>query len=111
MRENVAPNDGDKRTACCITITSFFTRTFLTKSNMTIFPTHTTFMFPILKIKLKGSYFDTIEMIEAESQAVLNTVTEDDFQDAFNKWQKQWKRRMRVEGDCFEGDGGQWLQG
>jgi hypothetical protein len=28
-----------------------------------------------LKIKLKGRHFDTIEVIEAESQAVLNTLT------------------------------------
>jgi predicted helicase len=36
-----------------------------------------------LKIKLKGHHFDTIEVMEAESQAVLNTLTEHDFQDAF----------------------------
>jgi hypothetical protein len=36
-----------------------------------------------LKIKLKGSHFDTIEVIKAESQAVLNTLTKYDFQDAF----------------------------
>jgi hypothetical protein len=36
-----------------------------------------------LKIKLKGRHFDTIEVIEPESQAVLNTHTEYDFQDAF----------------------------
>jgi hypothetical protein len=35
-----------------------------------------------LKIKLKGHHFDTIEVIGAESQAVLNTLTEYDFQDA-----------------------------
>jgi hypothetical protein len=35
-----------------------------------------------LKIKLKGCRFDTIEVIEAESQAVLNTLTEHNFQDA-----------------------------
>jgi hypothetical protein len=29
-------------------------------------------------------------MMEAESQAVLNTLTEHDFQDAFTKWQKRW---------------------
>jgi hypothetical protein len=38
-----------------------------------------------LKIKLKGHYFDTIELIEAESQAVLNTLAEHDFQDALPK--------------------------
>jgi hypothetical protein len=41
-----------------------------------------------LKIKLKGRHFDTIEVIEADSQAVLNTLTEHDFQDAFKKCQK-----------------------
>jgi hypothetical protein len=36
-------------------------------------------LFPLLKIKLKGHRFDTIEVIEAESQAVLNTLTENVF--------------------------------
>jgi hypothetical protein len=36
-----------------------------------------------LKIKLKGRHFDTTVVIEAESLAVLNTLTENDFQDAF----------------------------
>jgi hypothetical protein len=40
-------------------------------------------LFPRLTIKLKGLHFDTFEVIEAESQAVLNTVTEHYFQDAF----------------------------
>jgi hypothetical protein len=37
---------------------------------------------------LKGHHFDKIGVIEAESQAVLNTFTEHDFQDAFKIWQK-----------------------
>jgi hypothetical protein len=32
-------------------------------------------------MKLKGLHFDTVEVIEAESQAVLNTLIEYDFQD------------------------------
>jgi hypothetical protein len=36
-----------------------------------------------LKTKLKGRHFDTTEVMEAESQAVLNSLTEHDFQDAF----------------------------
>jgi histone-lysine N-methyltransferase SETMAR len=60
-----------------------------------------------LKIKLKGRRFDTIEVIEAEWQAVLNTLTAHDFRDAFKKWQKRWERCIHAEGDCFEGDGGQ----
>jgi hypothetical protein len=51
-----------------------------------------------LKIKLQDRHFDTTEVIEAESHAVLNTFTEHGFQDAFKKWQKS------SEG---EGDGGE----
>jgi hypothetical protein len=40
-------------------------------------------LLPRLKIKMKGRRFDTIEVFEAESQAVLNTHTEHDFEDAF----------------------------
>jgi hypothetical protein len=40
-------------------------------------------LFPRLKIKLIGLHFDTIEVIEAESHAILNALTEYDFQDAF----------------------------
>jgi hypothetical protein len=38
-----------------------------------------------LKIKLKGRHFDTIEVIEAESQAVLYILTEHNLRDAFKK--------------------------
>jgi hypothetical protein len=55
-------------------------------------------LFPQLKIKLKGRHFDTIEVIEAESQVVLNTLTEHDFQDAFKKWQRRGNTsRMMVD--------------
>jgi hypothetical protein len=38
-----------------------------------------------MKLKLKGPWFDTIEEIPAESQRVLDTVIEKDFQKAFQK--------------------------
>jgi hypothetical protein len=60
-----------------------------------------------LKIKLKGHHFDTIEMIEAELQAVPNTLTEHSFQDAFTKWQKCWEGCICTRRDYFEGDGAQ----
>jgi hypothetical protein len=66
-----------------------------------------TFLFPQLKLKLKGRCFDAIEVIEAELQAVLNTLTEHDFQDAFKKLRKRWERCIHAKGDYFEGDGGQ----
>jgi hypothetical protein len=41
--------------------------------------THPTFLFPWLKIKLRGRHFDTVEVIEAESQVIPDTFTEHDF--------------------------------
>jgi hypothetical protein len=38
---------------------------------------------------------------------VLNTLTEHDFQDAFEKWKKSLELCIHTEGDYFEGDGGQ----
>jgi hypothetical protein len=37
------------------------------------------FLFPNMKLKLKGRRFDTIEEIQDESQRVLDTLTEKDF--------------------------------
>jgi hypothetical protein len=64
--------------------TSFFTREYLTKNNKTIalYPPYFSLV-PELKIELKGRHFDT-------------------------KWQKRWGWCIRVEGDYFEGDGGQY---
>jgi hypothetical protein len=56
-----------------------------------------------LKIKLKGCHFDTTGVIEAESKAVLNTVTGHDFQDAFKNWQKRWELCIQAEGEYFKG--------
>jgi hypothetical protein len=41
-------------------------------------------------MKLNGLHFDTSEVIEAETQAVQNTLTEHDFQAAFNKGRSVW---------------------
>jgi hypothetical protein len=37
----------------------------------------------MIEVKLKDRNFDTIEVLEAESQTILNTLTKVDFQDAF----------------------------
>jgi hypothetical protein len=50
---------------------------------MTVLPPTLVFTFFLSKIKLKDRHFDIIDAIEAESQAMLNTITEHDFQDAF----------------------------
>jgi hypothetical protein len=44
-----------------------------------------------MKLKLKGRRFDTIE---AESQRLLDTLTEMDFQAAFQKWKEGTTSRV-----------------
>jgi hypothetical protein len=48
--------------------------------------------------------------MEEQSQAVLNTLTEHDIQDAFKEWQMRLERRTRAKVDYFESDGGQLAQ-
>ena len=61
------------------------------------------FLFPKMKLKLKGRRFGTISEIQDESQRVLNQLTTEDFQTAFQEWQKRWTRCIDAEGDYFEG--------
>jgi hypothetical protein len=88
MCEDFAPNFGVKRTGCCITTAHRLTLpsspgNFFTKNNMTVAFIHPNVLFTRSKIKLKCRHFDTIEVIETESQAILNILVEHDFQDAF----------------------------
>jgi hypothetical protein len=51
-----------------------------------------------LQIKLNVQHFHKIEAMETESQAVLNTLTEDDFQNSFKKTARalgNWPTRRR----------------
>jgi hypothetical protein len=45
--------------------------------------------------------------MQAESQSMLNTFTEHDFQNALKKRQKRFDQCIRSEEDYFEDDGGQ----
>jgi transposase len=65
------------------------------------------FLFPKIKLKLKGRHFDTTEEIQAESQRVLDTLTEKDFREAFQKWRRLWDRHVHERGNYYEGVGGQ----
>jgi hypothetical protein len=105
----------DKRTGCCIVTMhslklSFPPGNFFTK-NMIVVP-HPPYspdlapcdfyLFSWLKLELQGRNFDTIEVIEAESQTVLNTLTGHDFQEAFTKLQKCWELCVCAEGLLLE---------
>jgi hypothetical protein len=64
------------------------------------------FLFPKMKLKLKGHQFDTTEDIQAESQKVLDTLTEKDFQEAFQKWRRWWDRCLHAGRNYFKNVGG-----
>ena len=59
------------------------------------------FLFPKLKMKLKGRRFQAGE-IQAESQAVLNTLRENDLQECFKNWQRRWNRCEASEGTTLK---------
>jgi len=74
-------------------------------------PTHLTwppailYVFPKMKLRLKGRCFASTEQIHAESQQILNTLTPTDFNECFQKWQNHWDRCIQTQGDTVEGDG------
>jgi histone-lysine N-methyltransferase SETMAR len=64
-------------------------------------------LFPKLKIKLKGQRFETVPDIQRESQAVLDSIKENDFHGAFEGGTKLWDRCIHSQGDHFEEIGSQ----
>jgi transposase len=65
------------------------------------------FLFPKMKLQLKGRRFDRLEEIQRESQNVLGTLQEQDFQHMFQQWQRHWNRCVNAQGDYFEGNAAQ----
>jgi hypothetical protein len=55
-------------------------------------------------MKLKGRRFETVSDIQRESQAVLDSIKENDFHGASVAWKKRWDRCIRSQVDYFEGD-------
>jgi hypothetical protein len=71
-----------------LSYTSVLTQQCLAKNKMAVIPYPLYFpglapcdffLFPKMKLKLKGRCFDTIEEIQVESQRVLDTLTKKDF--------------------------------
>jgi hypothetical protein len=103
------PNFGDKELAVtslqCMISCFIFHGGIVYEKQHDCHPPPTLFLFPQLKIKLKGRHFDTTEAIETESQAVLNTLTEYDL-DIYLKNGRSTGNASNAE-DYFKGDGGQ----
>jgi transposase len=75
--------------------TSLKTTEFLTNNNMVIvpYPPYSPdlapcdfALFPKLKMKLKGRRFETVSDIQRESQAVLDSIQDNDFHSDFEAW-------------------------
>jgi hypothetical protein len=50
------------------------------------------FLFPKMKLKLKGRRFDSIEENQATLQRVLDTLTDKEFQEGFGPGRRGWDR-------------------
>ena len=81
--------------------TSLLVRQFLSNKNITVCP-HPRYslelvpcnfwLFPKVKITMKGKHFESIQDIEATTTAQLKTLTKEDFQNCFRKWQERWEK-------------------
>jgi hypothetical protein len=58
-------------------------------------------------MKLKGWCFETVPDIQRKSQAVLDSIKENDFYGAFEAWEKLWDRCICSQVHYFEEDGNQ----
>jgi hypothetical protein len=69
-------------------------------------PPATFFLFPKMKLRLKGSPFDTTEEIHAETRKVIDTLTFEDFQGCMKSWQTRCDRCIHAQKDYFKGNVG-----
>jgi transposase len=61
-------------------------------------------LFPKLKMPLKGTRFESREDIMRNAMAQLITIPKDAFQKCFQQWRKRWEKCVHYQADYFEGD-------
>jgi hypothetical protein len=105
--EDFSPKFDDERTGCCITTTlrlilPFHQWIFVQKQHD--YRPHPPYfsLFSHLNIILKNRHFDTVEVIDVESQAVLITFTEKTTRMHLKMAQALWKVHTRGRGLCRE---------
>ena len=85
---------------------------FLSDKNITVCPhppyspdlaPYDFWLFPKVKMTMKGKRFESIQGIDTATTAQLKTLMKEDFQNYFRKWQERWDKCVRSEGECFEG--------
>lgn len=52
----------------------------------------------------KSKHFESLQDIEAATLAKLKTLTREDFQSCFEKWQERWVKSVPSKREYFEGD-------
>ena len=57
-----------------------------------------------LFLKLRGCRYETIEEMKEAVTTVMDTLTKEDFHEAFEKLLEQYNKCIAAGGDCFEGD-------
>ena len=60
-------------------------------------------MFPKLKMALKGKRFDDIETIQSNATRELKAIPKYAFEDCFKTWKHRWEHVVQSNEDYFEG--------
>ena len=61
-------------------------------------------MFPALKMGLKGTHFATTEDIKSNATAQLRKIPKEVFRRCFQQWHDRWSKFVCAQGSYFEGD-------
>ena len=62
------------------------------------------FLFPKLKGMIKGTRFPDVEAIKRAVMMELWRIPEEAFRECIEAWKKRMDKRVRLEGNYFEGD-------
>jgi hypothetical protein len=65
------------------------------------------FLFPEMKLNLRGWCFESIKEIQAELRDV-KLVMGNDYYQCFWSWKSPWNQYIRTGGDYYKGDGGEY---
>ena len=60
-------------------------------------------MFPKLKMAVKGKRFDDIETIQSNATRELKAIPKSAFEDYFKMWKHRWEHEVQSNRDYFEG--------
>lgn len=111
-------NCGKKTTGFCTTNnntpahTSLLVRKFLSKNSTNIIPQppfrliwhRVFFLFPKLKLALRGHRFESVEDIKANSLQAFKTIPKSVFSGAFEEWKNRWHKCFAFNRNYFEGN-------